>query len=217
MLEKTDRENINQEIEFAKSNSKGGDYIIEEFVEGTLYSHSAFVKNKIIYVDFIVEEHCENNPYAVDNSWLIDIDTFEYIDQIRLEILKVVDALDLCDGLIHTQFIIGSSDFWIIEITRRCPGDLYSLLIKHSTGFNYASEYISLILGLETKTENIQLFQKPILRKTLSSPNKYEWLSLTINEEIHTLVEFYPLEKAGTILRTAPKDKAGVLFLKKAK
>lgn len=214
VLEGVDSRNINEAIELAKSNSKGSDYIIEEFVEGTLYSHSAFVKNKKIYIDFIVEEHCESNPYAVDNSWLIDIDSFEYIDQIRIEIQKVVDALDLCDGLIHTQFIKGGSDFWILEITRRCPGDLYSLLIEYSTGFNYAGEYISLILGLETKTENFKLFKKPILRKTLSSPKKHEWLSLTIDEDIHKLVEFYPLEKAGTILRTAPKDRGGILFLK---
>ena len=53
------------------------------------------------------------------------------------------------DGLIHTQFISDNNTFSLIEVTRRCPGDLYSKLIQMSTGINYSELYSMPFMGLE--------------------------------------------------------------------
>ena len=55
-------------INSAKQFSKSGAVIAEEFVDGKLYSHSAFIKNKKIVVDFFVNEYCTVYPYQVNSS-----------------------------------------------------------------------------------------------------------------------------------------------------
>lgn len=214
VISKKNISEIDQIIEFAIANSKNKNFIIEEFVEGTLYSHSAFIRNGHIYKDFIVEEHCLNNQFAVDHSWVIQEDEFVLINSIRNEIQKIIQKLNLCDGLIHTQFICNLKEFWILEVTRRCPGDLYSLLIQKSTGFNYAREYVKNILKIELEIENEYENYNKILRETLTFPKGGEWTSLKIDNNTLELDEFFPIEKSGTLLDPAPYGRAGILFLK---
>ena len=58
----------------------------------------------------------------------------------------ISERLSLVDGLLHVQFILDSGRYWFVEMTRRCPGDLYSLLIEMSTGF-YTQKAIFLVLS----------------------------------------------------------------------
>lgn len=216
IVNKNNISEIHNIVEFAIANSKNMNFIIEEFVEGTLYSHSAFIRDGRIYKDFIVEEHCLNNQFAVDHSWVIPEDEFVLINSLRDEIQKIIQKLNLCDGLIHTQFISNLKEFWILEVTRRCPGDLYSLLIQKSTGFNYAREYLINILRIqdENYSSSYENNIKKILRKTLTFKKGAEWLSLNIDTLNFELDEFFPIEKSGANLGPAPIGRAGILFLK---
>ena len=134
-------------IEKAKKASKVGEYIMEEYVDGQLYSHSAFVIGGQIKSDFIVREDCVMNPFTVDLSFVEWDFPKKYLKHIRSAIQMMVADLGLVDGLIHTQFIFDGTQWWIIEITRRMPGDLYSDLIEKSTGYPYASMYAINYLG----------------------------------------------------------------------
>lgn len=212
VLDSTQFENLDTAIQFAQQFSKSKNYIIEEFVEGTLYSHSAFIKNLSVCQDFIVEEHCIDTPYAVDNSWLIDNNSFPLINEVREEINKIAQCLNLSDGLIHTQFISNGDKFWIIEITRRCPGDLYSFLIEYSTGFPYAESYISSILN-KGEIHGTTIGRKKILRKTMSFASSGSWISLKYNHPVFKFSEFFPLEKSGTTMKSGTKGRGGILFL----
>jgi biotin carboxylase len=214
IVDKNNISEIENIIDFAIANSKNKNFIIEEFVEGTLYSHSAFIRNGIIYKDFIVEEYCLNNQFAVDHSWVIPEEEFILINSVRAEIQKIIQKLKLCDGLIHTQFICNFKEFWILEVTRRCPGDLYSLLIQKSTGYNYAKEYLKNILQIESAIDNNCQSYNKILRQTLTLPKGGEWISLKIDNNYLELDEFFTIEKSGTILDPAPSGRAGILFLK---
>lgn len=203
---------ISAAIDFAKINSKSGNFLIEEFVEGKLFSHSAFIQNSEIYKDFIVEEHCLNNPFAVDTSWLIPNSLFKHLDVIRAEIKKIVYKLNLCDGLIHTQFIANDHNIWILEVTRRCPGDLYSLLIEYSTGFSYAANYINAIMGLPFVESDETDINRNILRRTITYKSQSSWISLKPHSDKFSLVEFFPLERTGAQLAPAPNGRAGIVF-----
>ncbi len=198
-------------IEFAESNSITGECIIEEFVSGNLYSHSAFIKDGDYFCDFIVQEFCTVNPYSVDTSWVIDNDKFHLYNEIRIEVEKIFKKLKLCDGLIHTQFIVDGDDFWILEVTRRCPGDLYSKLIEYSTGFNYSKSYVDFIINKLPSVSN-KIVKKNILRKTITFKDEFFWFSLeNKNEKIH-IIEFFPLSVSGKKMQIAPKGRAGIVF-----
>jgi biotin carboxylase len=192
-------------------NNEFSGFVYEEFVEGQLYSHSAFIKNGQITNDFFVLEYSTIHPYQVNSSHLDKSLKSSIKNRIRRSIVKIAKSCDLTDGLIHTQFISDNSEFWMIEMTRRCPGDLYSLLIQLSTGINYPELYINsyLNMGMKLKLASRDRF---FSRHTLS----------TIAEEIFTGIHCdvncmntitYNLKKLGEKVNEAPFDRAAVIFL----
>lgn len=209
VLYKANIDELNKALEYAKTNSSKKEYLIEEFFEGQLYSHSAFIKNGKIELDFIVEEHCIYNPFRVDTSWVIPESDFKHIERIRSEINKLAAHLKLCDGLIHTQFIAKEDDFRIIEITRRCPGDSYSLLIEHTTGFGYAQYYVSKILKTLSNQTHPNGF-KNIFRHTIHSEKPF-FISYRPSFKFE-LIEFIPHEKTGQDISKLRETRVGVIF-----
>ena len=120
---------------FAMSRAKGA--VIEQFVEGALHSHTALISGgQIIWHDF-VDEFCEVYPYQVDRSVYPSCLPTDLRAAVHESMARIVSALQLCDGLLHTQFIASESEFWIIECMRRCPGDLYGYHFKLALGFDY--------------------------------------------------------------------------------
>ncbi len=211
-----DNENIDllqESIENAKSFSKSGNYIIEEFVEGQLYSHSAFISNGKIIEDFIVKEYCSTNQYVVDISYVDDDFTSQMREEIRKDITTIAKELTLHDGLIHTQFIANGDNFWIIEITRRCPGDLYSQLIEFSTGFPYAEYYTKPFLNVKN-----EIFTQPkeinhILRHTISSKEENVFHYFELNQPL-IIRKLLPMVLPGDIVKESPFGRIGLLFVK---
>lgn len=198
-------------IQHAESMSISKNCIIEEFVSGELFSHSAFIKDGEYFEDFIIQEYCTVNPYSVDTSWVMDKDKFHLYNEIREEVKKIFTKLKLCDGLIHTQFIVDGDNFWILEVTRRCPGDLYSKLIDYSTNFDYSKYYVDFILKTLPETQNISQ-RKNILRKTITFKEETSWYSIQNTNDRLRIIEFFPLTNSGKRLQIAPKGRAGIIF-----
>lgn len=207
-----DSKELNYFINDAKNNSKTNEYIIEDFIDGQLYSHSAFIKDKNIFIDFIVEEYCINYQFAVDSSFLKnDFNTY-LLNILRSWIKKLIDKLKLVDGLIHTQFILKDNNIWILEITRRCPGDLYSRLIELSSGFKYSNLYCSYFIESFFSIKNYTPTNNLILRETISTSSKMFFTSIQFNE-ILKIIEFFPILNSGSDLKTSPFTKIGIYFI----
>ena len=212
VMESREIEFIDSAIKRAQIESKSNGFLIEEFVEGQLYSHSAFIMNKEIYKDFIVEEHCIANPFAVDTSWVDNNFCPQNLKEIRNQVNIIVRKLNLKDGLLHTQFIQSNSKLWIIEVTRRCPGDLYSLLIEKSTGFRYAEEYCKHFLRNKNFDNQLTESKNDLIRHTITSIEKQDFSSIQFNHSIH-INEYLPISTCGSKLMPAPKGRVGLLFI----
>lgn len=202
-------ETIAAAIRQASAFSRSGTWLIEEFVTGQLYSHSAFLGPDGIVTDFFVEEHGSVNPFAVDTSYVVSDFDPTLREKVRASIAQVARDLQLTSGLIHTQFIVDGERFWIIEITRRCPGDLYSQLIASSTGFNYAENYARPFLeeGFDGRPQRY----RPILRHTISvrAAQRFEGLHFHRSVDIEQLVS---LARAGDRIEASPFGRVGILF-----
>jgi biotin carboxylase len=193
----------------AKRYSASGECIIEEFVEGQLYSHTAFLGEAGVVADFIVEEHGSINPFTVDTSCLIyDFDP-SLLRKIRDAIEQIAADLNLRAGLIHTQFITDGQSVWIVEITRRCPGDLYSLLISLSTGFNYAENYVRPFIGQPFSGDAPD--RKAIMRHTISLGQETTYGALRFHTPI-AVERFVSLATAGDRIGPSPFGRIGILF-----
>ena len=206
------REALDQAVSTARESSKSDQIVIEEFVQGQLYSHSAFIVDGELDIDFIVEEHCTVDPFAVDTSRVIDDFDPKLLAAVRQDITTIALKLDLVDGLIHTQFISDGSSIWLIEITRRCPGDLYSKLIEYSTGYPYAEKYAGSFLGKKPISNDFKPYDRSIIRHTISSPSNIQFHSLSTNQSIQ-FIDFIPLCTTGNPVEIGPNGRIAVVFV----
>lgn len=197
-------------IKLAREASSTETYIVEDYVEGQLYSHTAFIQSGKIVADHIVEEHGTVNPFVVDTSRVIYDFPLDILEGIRKDVYALATHLKLHSGLIHTQFIRNRDQYWLIEVTRRCPGDLYSQLIEISTGMNYVENYIRPFLGLDLDIKS-EHQKKCIMRHTLTLP--YEHTLGSVSFTLPLLIrKWVPISQSGDRLRASPYGRVGILF-----
>lgn len=206
-----DMHTFNKAITTASEISPTGEYVIETFVEGQLYSHSAFIKNGQIVQDFIVQEDSTANPFTVDTSRVTANIPTGILISLRYCTENIAQELKLADGLLHTQFICKGNDFWLIEITRRCPGDLYSQLIELTTGYPYTKSYIMPFLGIQVQDTSEELCCDPIIRHTVTCSGTKYFSSIHFNRALH-IETLIPLNLSGNQLSPNASNRIGILF-----
>jgi carbamoylphosphate synthase large subunit len=198
----------------AQSESKTGVCIVEDYVTGQLYSHTAFLQGGDILVDHIVEEHGTANPFVVDTSRVVYNFPESILASIRAKICLIASELSLQDGLVHTQFISNGDKYWLIEITRRCPGDLYSQLIELSTGLNYAENYARPFIGMPVDIKNSQK-RSWVMRHTLTQSMSFTLGSLAFKRPLN-LKKWVPISLTGDKLRASPYGRIAIMFAEEA-
>lgn len=211
IIQEDNRPLLNAAIVEARKQSRSGSYLIEEYVSGQLHSHSAFIANGSIVSDMLVEEHCTANPFAVDTSRVLTDFPAHVLYILRSAIQKMAKALQLTDGLVHTQFIRNDNSVWLIEPTRRCPGDLYSRLIEMSTNLNYAENYVRPFLGLPYSFTSDARVKRLVMRHTITDTEGGHFWTLRFNEVIK-VSEYVALCISGDPIKPAPFGRIGILF-----
>lgn len=198
---------------FARTVSRSSTCIIEDYVSGQLYSHTCFIRDRCVLFEVIVEEHGTANPFVVDTSRVVFDFPVATLQKLRFHVENMARALNLVDGLIHTQFMLHETNIWFIEVTRRCPGDLYSQLIEMSTGVPYAELYARPFLNLPFPQSIESHAPNLIMRHTMS-------LSAESNlEHIHFLTpvlleRMYPMASIGDTVRESPFSRMALIFIK---
>lgn len=191
--------------------SSTGEVVLEEFVEGSLHSHSAFIENKTVAFDFFVDEFCTVYPYQVNCSNHPSEVRNGIRTAMRDTVNQLAKILNLSDGLLHTQFIVNSDEFWIIECMRRCPGDLYGTMVEQSTGINYADLFVRPFLNMQLPMDLQELATKYVGRHTISKQKSLVNFSFSHNIP-STSVDIVSLKSSGEKLAAAPFDKLAILF-----
>lgn len=197
-------------IENAIRHSATGQAVCETFVEGQLYSYSAFLEGGAVETAFIVREGARYDPFAVDTSHVVHDYNPDHQRQLRAAVEAVSARLQLCDGLLHVQFIDAGNRIAILEMTRRCPGDLYSMLIEYSTGQPYAARYASYFVGKTVPAPTSS--RRHVLRHTLkqTGPDSFRGFDLDLGPSIFRLV---PVVRLGQPLDAAKPVRVGLAFL----
>ena len=202
-------EELDVAIERAKRASRTNKIIIEEFKQGTLHAITVFIENGKAKLSFVTDEFCSVYPYQVNSTCMsfLSEDTKENIFQ---EIAKIVYLLDLKSGLMHVQFLVDGENFWIIECTRRAPGDLYGKLIKLTTGIDYDELYVNNFLGKTEVPKNEYTVDKIMSKHTLTTDLEGVIESITFKIPCHNT--FIPLKNSCDVIKSAPFDRAGIVF-----
>ncbi|MCU8408645.1 ATP-grasp domain-containing protein [Vibrio vulnificus] len=209
VIDGMDIDSVANADEVARSVSHTGRSLFENFVEGQLYSYSAFIEQRKVVESFVVIEGSSSNPYAVDTSYVDD----EFNEDARAVLKKSIEViaqhLQLRDGLVHLQFILADGQPYLIEITRRCPGDLYSKLIEYSTGFDYAGKFASYFVGEKYNTAENQC--NKVVRHTVSSLAVTSYEALEFDESVQVRA-IYPLLSLGSEILANQKTRVAIAF-----
>ena len=101
----------------------------------------------------------------------------------------------------------------MIEVTRRCPGDLYSKLIELSTGVDYCREFVLPFIGGESAFPNRRpARQRYVARHTVSCERQSRFFGFSYAPLPATIIQTIPLKQPGDELAPAPEDRAGLVF-----
>ena len=194
---------------------KKNEYILEEFIEGTNHGVFTLIRNqKIIFIFFDTEQRFLN-PYTVSST--INICKISNIEKkkIKDKLHQIIKKLNLKDGIFHVQIIFKkkTNKSFIIEITRRLPGDNYLKFIKYSTGISIEDCILKLFLK---KRFRIYLKKKSyILRKVLMASSNGHFDKVKISENIsRNIIEMKIFYLKNKKIKNFKQDRIGVIFLK---
>lgn len=199
-------------VDHAREYSASTEVMIEDFVTGQLYSFSCFLVSGTASTGFFVREDCERTKFAVDTSAVCSDFPTGVAGQIRRSVEQIAALLELADGLFHVQFILNQEQYWILEATRRCPGDLYSILIELATGYEYAKAYVAGFLGEPAPVSPSGAAVRPIMRHTLAGKGS-QYLSYWSSDAAVKIVRCYPVASCGSSWIGDRPNRCAVLFV----
>lgn len=210
IFDSADRSAASDAIIHAKMYSLTGQVVCEEFIDGQLYSYSAFVEDGTVDTAYIVREGSHYDHFSVDTSYVLENYNPVHKEQLQNAVEAVCRRLNLCDGLLHVQFIDSGDRIALVEMTRRCPGDLYSKLIEYSTGHPYAARYASYFVG--QKVESVNERRRFILRRTIKqiSQHNFRGFDLDLGAGLFQLV---PTIRLGERIDPTMNIRTGVAFI----
>lgn len=198
-------------LALARSESRTGEALIETYADGQLHSYSCFLEAQQVVDATIVREDGSVTPYAVDTSHVRGDFPAAGSAILRDSIERLARHLGLIDGLLHVQFIWDGETPWLIELSRRCPGDLYPWLVQLGTGKPHAARYASYFVGRPVPRA-AAAGPRHILRHTVTAGHgSYEGIWFTSPASV---LEFHPLAATGR--ETPPPariDRVALVFL----
>ena len=213
----TDASELETAIDHARNHSTSNQYLIEDFIEGSLHSHSAFFQDGEVVADFFADEFCGTYAYQVDSSNTPSKLNEMLKAKMRQLAVKLHDSLSLTSGLLHTQFIVDKPELWIVESMRRAPGDLYPSMIEKSQGYPYWKAYIQPFIGQPIDRIRIKDRRTYISRHTISDKQARDLFSLRIKTSGIKEIELIPLKNCGDEVKEAPYEKSAIMFIKWSK
>lgn len=208
-------EDKKQAIRNAFACSKHKRVVIEDFIDGTNHAMTVFIVNSKIQYIFSDNEYYYRNNFLCCTS-LGPADKFEiYKDILIKQCEKVINALNLVDGHLHLQYRLDKDNKpWIIEFTRRIPGDLYSYPVEEALGIDESMCIVKAECGLDLSDIPYMPEQKNYVgRHCLMTPKNGIIESYLISDELEKYIT-YKLTWFHTnyVINDYMKDKFGVLI-----
>ena len=186
-------------------------YFFQECLEGSLHSCSLLVSSGFPVLLAHIDEFCFNDNYRVNFSYISRLDT-NVKREAEEQTLALAKELDISSGVLHCQFIWDGSNVYIIDVARRCPGDLYGLLIQRGYGVNYYDKLIGTYLGdmqeVVSGCSEVDLCQ---WRATMTEEDIYLPVRIPNAEDIRDL-SIFSLGSAFGLRHKGAKDRASILF-----
>lgn len=145
----TNKERINEAFEYSKQYSRGGEIIVEEYMEGPEVSVETLSVDGTCHVVQITDKLTTGAPYFVEMGHnepsMLNQDIQESIAKIACDAVK---AIGIQNGPSHTEIKVTKEGPKIVELGARLGGDnITTHLVPLSTGVNLVECCIRVALG----------------------------------------------------------------------
>ncbi|MDF1882103.1 ATP-grasp domain-containing protein [Sulfurimonas sp. MAG313] len=206
-----------KELETALKSAKevSDEVFVEEFIEGELIAYSVFLQYQKIIYGFTGKDATYLNPYLVTTAYPISLDE-KVLKKLKKDIENLSESLNLVDGMFHLQVIIKQKVPYIIDVTRRIPGDLYPDLIEYCDKIQYSKAVIKAYIGVPIEDEFIPKATKDfIIRHCVMPSANGIYKELTIDKKINThIIHKLNLIPENTQIKDFLHTQLEIIFIK---
>lgn len=131
---------LTKALEEAKSLSN--EIFLEEFIDGKLIAYSIFIENQKVKYEFFAEDKVYLNKYLISTAYPTDVSA-AVKNRLKSDLEKLASELKLVNGMFHLQVLIKDNIPYIIDVTRRIPGDLFPYLIQFNDNVDYSKAVVN--------------------------------------------------------------------------
>ena len=140
------------QLSLTQAKNFSDEIFLEEYIEGELIAYSVFLQNQHISYAFSGADKSYLNPFLVSTAYPIKLSK-DVTLKLNSDIEKIAQKLSLVDGMFHLQVFIQNNTPYIIDVTRRIPGDLYPYLIEYTHAVEYSKAVVKAYIGQALKKE----------------------------------------------------------------
>ncbi len=202
-------------IRLAFERSRKKVVVVEQYIEGTYHSFSTFLVDKKVIAWFSDNEYSNVYRFFVDTS----AGPADYIDEVKDILIKqaeiAAEKLNLVNGIFHMQYVMDENHVpYVIDITRRCSGDIYPEPVEHSTGIPWSKWIVMSELGLSSDNFAESGGQTKMCgRHCIMADSEGTIDSVVIDDEIKKYI-YKDIQwwKPGDAIRNHYIDKVGIIF-----
>ena len=202
-------------ITYAKKVSKSKSVVIEEYVEGQLHSLTTYIRNKRVTFYHHDNELIYNNPFNVHSSFAPGTLSKKHVKYLILELERFSKKLKLVDGILHAQIIANEDNVFIIELTRRCSGDLYPLPVELVNDIPWSNIILKTFMGKKVSINQPNSSKRLIARHCLTALKNGIADNIFIDPSIKiNIISKLIFLKKSQVIKNFADQKYGVFILK---
>ena len=191
------------------------DIILEEYIEGQLIAYSLFLQNQKVIYGFVGDDKSYLNRYLINTAYPIILKQ-GILDKMKDDVEKIASRLQLVDGMFHLQIIIKEDVPYVIDVTRRIPGDLYPKLIEYCDGVAYSKAVVKSYLGdvLEDEFEKNNKQQKFVIRHCVMAASNGIVKAVKVDYILHQKICYrLDLIETGQAVNNFMVDVIAIIFI----
>lgn len=189
---------------------------LEEFIDGKLIAYSIFLKNQKIIYGFVGEDKTYLNPYLIASAYPTKIEDI-VLKKLKEDIEKLAQMLHLVDGMFHLQILIKDQKPYIIDVTRRIPGDLYPYLIEYCDDVEYSKAVVNAYTtGIITNEFDSKVEKQSfIIRHCVMPSSNGIYKEIHIDESLRNKIIYtFDLMGKGSIVTDFLHTQLAIVFIK---
>lgn len=207
-----------EELELSLRNVKrlSDEIFLEEFINGKLIAYSIFIKNQKIIYGFVGEDKTYLNQYLIASAYPTDIEDV-VLNKLKEDIEKLARLLHLVDGMFHLQVLIKDQKPYIIDVTRRIPGDLYPYLIEYCDNVKYSKAVVNAYTTgiISDEFDHKSEKQSFVIRHCVMPSTNGIYTNIIIDESLQNKILYrFDLMDKGSVITDFLHTQLAIIFIK---